>query len=233
MTLRDNSGGSDSTSGSASSPTLSELDFLNNRASLVAPQLLGWRLSHETAEGTVTVEITETEAYEGETDPASHAFRGLTARTQAMFGPTGVLYIYRSYGNHWACNIVSHAPGASGGVLLRAGKVVEGLELAHQRRETVPRKQLVPRKVALKDEQLARGPGNLTQALALTDVHYGYELKQMPAIVRLERPQAAPSYSKIASGPRVGVSQAADWPWRFWLDGEPSVSAYRRNPRAD
>ncbi|APF41429.1 DNA-3-methyladenine glycosylase [Neomicrococcus aestuarii] len=225
------------------------LDFLNERASLVAPQLLGWRLRHTNAEGTVAVELTETEAYEGEIDPASHAYRGLTARTEAMFGPTGRLYMYRSYGNHWACNIVAHTPEGSGGVLLRAGKVVEGLELAHARRERVPRKQTVPRKVALTDAQLARGPGNLAQALGLNLEHYGAVINTeigadkgsqlgtstssaSGAVVSLECPEAASSYSQISSGPRVGVSQAADWPWRFWIDGEPSVTAYRRNPRA-
>lgn len=212
--------------------TTTSLDFLNNRASVVAPLLLGWRLSRRSAEGIVTIEITETEAYEGEVDPASHAFRGLTDRTQAMFGPTGVLYIYRSYGNHWACNIVSHTPEGSGGVLLRAGKVVDGLELAHARRERVPRKQDVARKVPLKDAQLARGPGNLAAALGLTNDHYGFSLTQENPEVSLEYPGAASSSSKIAAGPRVGVSEAADWPWRFWIAGEPSVSAYRRNPRA-
>ena len=180
----------------------------------VAPLLLGAVLRH----GGVAVAITEVEAYAGPRDPASHAFRGPTARNAVMFGPPGHLYLYFSYGMHWAANVVCGPDGTAGGCLLRAGQVVDGVDLARERRHGAP------------ERDLARGPGRLTQALGLAPEHRGLDLFG-DGPVRLE-PAEEERTLEVASGPRVGVSQAADVPWRFWLAGSRYVSAYKRSPRA-
>lgn len=165
----------------------------------------------------VTVRITEVEAYGGVTDPASHAY-SRTARSEIMYGPPWRLYIYRSYGIHYCANVVTGPTEQAAAVLVRAGTVVDGLDLARERRgDRVP------------DHHLARGPGNLAQALGLTLDDLGTDLLTSDG-VRLG-PEVAPA-EDVLSGPRVGVSRAADVPWRFWLVDERSVSAYRRNPRA-
>jgi DNA-3-methyladenine glycosylase len=166
----------------------------------------------------VTVRITEVEAYGGERDPASHAYRGRTARNAVMFGPPGHLYVYFSYGMHHAGNVVCGPVGTASGALLRAGEVVRGLELARARRG--------PR---VRDRDLARGPGRLAQALGLTLADGGADLLGSGP-VRLEL--AAYPVAAVATGPRVGVSLEADRPWRFWVLGDPCVSDYKRSPRA-
>ncbi len=165
----------------------------------------------------VSVRITEVEAYGGVLDPASHAFTR-TARSEIMYGPPWRLYVYRSYGIHFCANVVTGPTDQAAAVLVRAGAVVDGIEVARERRGP-----------AVPDDRLARGPGNLAQALGLTIDDLGTDLLT-PDGVRLG-PEVAPP-DDIRSGPRVGVSQAADVPWRFWLADEPSVSAYRRSPRA-
>ncbi len=194
-------------------------DRLARPALDVAPDLLGWTLRHTTDEGTVTVELTEVEAYAGEGDPASHAYRGRTQRNEVMFGEAGRLYVYLSYGMHWCCNVVTGPDGHASAVLLRAGKVVEGAGLARRRRGE-----------RTKDRSLARGPGCLCQALGLNREHNGVDLLSSETLAL--RPGEPVEPSRIASGHRVGVSLAHDVPWRFWLVGEPSVSAYKRSPRA-
>ena len=194
-------------------------DLLTRPAAAVAPDLLGWRLRHTTDEGTVTVELTEVEAYMGADDPASHAYRGPTPRNVVMFGKAGHLYTYLSYGMHWCCNVVTGPDGHASAVLLRAGRVVEGADLARQRRgERTP------------DRSLARGPGCLGQALGLHREHNGVDLLTSE-VLRLS-PGEPLERSQISSGHRVGVSLAHDVPWRFWVTGEPTVSAYKRSPRA-
>ena len=179
----------------------------------VAPELLGAVLRH----GEVAVRLTEVEAYDGANDPASHAFRGPTPRNGIMFGPPGHLYVYFSYGMHWAANIICGPDGVASGVLLRAGEVVEGLGVARSRRGRAT------------DRDLARGPGRLTQALGIRIEHRGaYVLDGGP--VRLEPRAEAPE--SIGSGPRVGVSAEANRPWRFWVAGSRFVSDYKRSPRA-
>ena len=165
----------------------------------------------------VTVRITEVEAYGGVTDPASHAY-SRTARSEIMYGPPWRLYIYRSHGIHHCANVVTGPTEQAAAVLIRAGAVVDGLDLARERRGDL-----------VADQQLARGPGNLALALGLTFDDLGTDLLTSDG-VRLG-PDVAPA-DAVLSGPRVGVSRAADVPWRFWLPDEPSVSAYRRNPRA-
>ncbi len=173
-----------------------------------APLLLNARIT----DGTVTVRITEVEAYAGEHDPASHAFRGPTAKNAVMFGPPGHAYVYLSYGMHWCLNVVCHAQGSAGGILLRAGEVEQGAVVASRRRGG--------------QRELARGPGRLGQALAVSGADSGVDLRC--GRLRLMAGGAA----DVACGPRVGVSRAADRPWRFWIPGDPFVSTYRRSPRA-
>jgi DNA-3-methyladenine glycosylase len=179
----------------------------------VAPTLLGGLLRH----GGVAVRLTEVEAYDGPDDPASHAYRGRTSRTEVMFGPPGRLYVYFSYGMHWAANVVCGPDGTASGILLRAGEVVEGVQLARTRRGRAT------------DRDLARGPGRLCQALGVTAELKGTSvLGDGPVTLELDpAPRAA-----ISVGPRVGVSAAAERPWRFWLTGSRFVSDYKRSPRA-
>lgn len=165
----------------------------------------------------VAVRITEVEAYDGPNDPASHAFTR-TSRSEIMFGEPWRLYVYRSYGMHFCANIVTGPSGQASAVLIRAGEVVNGTAIARERRGP-----------SAKDPALARGPGNLASALGLTLDDLGTDLQAFEGI-RLGPPvETEPS---ITSGPRVGVSKAADVPWRFWITADPTVSAYRRSPRA-
>lgn len=177
----------------------------------VAPDLLGARLRV----GPVTLRITEVEAYHGAADPAAHAYRGWRPHTRHLFEAPGTLYCYRSYGIHICANIVCGPSGSGSAVLLRAGEVVDGLDVARARRPGVA------------DARLARGPGCLGQALALTLDDSGRRLGE-PDLELLPRRGAI---RQIRTGPRVGVSVAARRPWRFWLAGEPSVSPYRASPR--
>jgi DNA-3-methyladenine glycosylase len=171
----------------------------------------------------VSVELTEVEAYDGASDPASHAFRGRTARNAVMFGPAGHLYVYFSYGMHWCANVVCGPVGTPSAVLLRAGRVVAGADLARARRG---------RGVA--DRSLARGPATLTQSLGITGEANGADLLgDGGGRLHLGAPDVPrPATAEVASGPRVGVRMAADVPWRFWLNGDATVSAYKRSPRA-
>jgi DNA-3-methyladenine glycosylase len=173
----------------------------------VAPDLLGVVVSH----GGVSVRLTEVEAYDGSHDPGSHAYRGRTPRNETMFGPPGHLYVYFSYGIHWCANVVCGPEGTASAVLLRAGEVVEGIGLAQKRRGE---------RVAARD--LARGPARLTQALGIDREHDGADL--LDGAIQLgrgKRPEAT------GTGPRVGLREAADRPWRFWAEGDRYVSAYR------
>ncbi|MFC5852896.1 DNA-3-methyladenine glycosylase [Streptomyces chlorus] len=192
---------------------------LAHPAEEVAPELLGAILIHETPEGTVSITITETEAYSGTADPASHAYRGRTPRNAVMFGPAGHLYVYRSHGLHWCANIVTGADGVASAVLIRAGRIIEGEDLARKRRGG-----------KVESPRLARGPGNFCQALGVTAEHNGTDLLT-GASVALAEGEPVPA-ALIRAGPRVGVSRAHDWQHRFYLAGDPTVSAYRLSPRA-
>jgi DNA-3-methyladenine glycosylase len=189
--------------------------WLRNPASEVATTartLLGWTVA---ANG-VRVRLTEVEAYTGlGQDTASHAHRGRTARNEALFGPAGTVYMYRAYGMHWCMNIVCGRPGEAAGVLLRAGEVTGGVELARARRNDGP------------DRDLARGPGRLVSALGVEPDAIGTSAVDGSGPVHLGPPQSPTEPSLIACGPRVGVTSAHDLPWRFWLRDEPTVTAYR------
>ncbi|WP_307828166.1 DNA-3-methyladenine glycosylase [Nocardioides sp. SYSU D00038] len=179
----------------------------------VAPRLLGAVLRH----GDVAVRLTEVEAYAGPDDPGSHAYRGETRRNRVMFGPSGRLYCYFTYGMHVCANVVTGAEGDPSAVLLRAGEVVDGLAIARAHRPGVNR-----------DWALARGPANLVRTLGITLEHDGADLSG-PELVLLAPDAAAggTAAAEVRTGPRVGLRGAPDRPWRFWLAGEPSVSAYR------
>ncbi|MEN3585002.1 DNA-3-methyladenine glycosylase [Streptomyces sp. WMMC905] len=195
------------------------IDDLSHSAEAVAPELLGAVLTCVGEDGPVSVVITETEAYSGFTDPASHAYRGRTPRNAVMFGPAGHLYVYRSHGLHWCANVVTATDGVAAGVLLRAGRVVAGEARARRRRGG-----------QVESSRLARGPGNLCRALGITGDHNGTDLLGGGAVTL--SPGWPPAPGSVRAGPRVGVSRAADWLHRFYLAGDPTVSAYRASPRA-
>jgi DNA-3-methyladenine glycosylase len=188
----------------------------------VAPDLLGLVLEHETADGLVAVMLSEVEAYAGAIDPASHSFRGKTGRNAVMFGPPGHAYVYFTYGMHFCANVVCSPPGVATGILLRAGRVVVGEELARSRRGF---------DAVRSPRDLARGPARLCQAMAVNRSQDGEDLLDPSSKLRLRAAvgdERAPEPGAVEAGPRVGVSQAADIPWRFWLTGDPTVSPYRR-----
>ncbi|HZC51321.1 MAG TPA: DNA-3-methyladenine glycosylase [Mycobacterium sp.] len=166
--------------------------------------------------------VVEVEAYGGVPDgpwpdAAAHSYRGRNGRNAVMFGPPGRLYTYRSHGIHVCANVSCGPDGTAAAVLLRAAAIQDGLDVAQARRgEAV-------RRIAL-----ARGPGNLCSAMGITMADNGVDVFDPQSPVRLALNEA----HGVVSGPRVGISQAADRPWRLWMAGRPEVSAYRRSPRA-
>jgi DNA-3-methyladenine glycosylase len=181
-------------------------DLLGGAVLEVAPLLLNAVLRH----GDVAVRLTEVEAYDGADDPGSHAFRGSTRRNAVMFGPPGRLYCYFTYGMHVCCNVVCGPQGRASAVLLRAGEIVDGLDLARERR---PRSS---------DRDLARGPARLCKALGIGLELDGADLRTGPVTLRPGEPPA-----EISTGPRVGLRGAPERPWRYWATGDPTVSTYR------
>ena len=223
-------------------------EFFDRPAEQVAPELLGLVLEHETAGGLVAVEVTEVESYAGEEDPASHAWRGPTARTAVMYGPPGHAYVYFTYGMHFCVNLVCLPEGTANAVLLRAGRVIAGEEIARARRTARPR---APRDPAATSE--TAGSPSAASPSTVPPPRY-----RRPPWPRGTWPAARPGYARpwtstvpwtartsaiprqrfasgpagaggntVRSGPRIGISKAADVPWRFWLDGDPTVSAFR------
>jgi DNA-3-methyladenine glycosylase len=151
-------------------------------------------------------QIVEVEAYDHE-DPASHGFRGKTDRNRSMFGPPGQAYVYRSYGIHWCLNLVCEEEGVAAAVLVRALEPTEGLDRMRSRRR------------AEDPRLLCSGPGKLCQALAVTKGHDGLALDRPPfQLLPRERPL------KLVQGPRVGITVAADVPWRYGLAGSRFLS---------
>lgn len=208
------------------------IDVLARPAVEAAPLFLGAVLHGRG----VAVRLTEVEAYTGVgQDPGSHAHRGETPRTRTMFGDPGRLYAYFTYGMHTCVNVVAHPDGEAGAVLLRAGEVIAGVDTARERRTT-----------SRSDSDLARGPARLAVALGLTLADDGMPLDgsddvrlilpDASATAGPEGAPAAPPSDRIRSGPRTGVSGPGggdDYPWRFWLDGDTTVSPYRRHvPRS-
>jgi DNA-3-methyladenine glycosylase len=246
--------------------TLMPREFFARPSVPVAPDLLGCVLEHQTEAGLVAVELTEVEAYAGASDPASHAYRGKTARNAVMFGPPGHAYVYFTYGMYFCVNLVCLGNGSASAVLLRAGRIIEGEELARVRRtggpkgvrggrgdgQSPPADGQPPRadgqppreKKAVSYRDLARGPARLCQALDIDRSLDGADVCVPESPLRMRWPDASTAArsaavltreddpaklprGRIASGPRVGISVAAEVPWRFWIEGEPTVSAYR------
>jgi DNA-3-methyladenine glycosylase len=170
----------------------------------------------------VSAVVVEVEAYGGGPggpwpDAAAHSYRGLNGRNAVMFGPAGRLYTYRSHGIHVCANVACGPEGTAAAVLLRAAVIETGLDVARSRRGPVA-----------PSTGLARGPGNLCSALGIVLSDNGIDLFDAVSPVRL----ALNHTVTAVSGPRVGISKAADRPWRLWLPSRPEVSAYRRSPRA-
>jgi DNA-3-methyladenine glycosylase len=196
-------------------------DFFARHSVQVAPDLLGCVLEHQTPAGLVAVELSEVEAYAGEADPASHAYRGKTRRNAVMYGPPGHAYVYFTYGMHFCVNLVCLPAGSASAVLLRAGTITEGENLARARRTRSA--------AAVASRDLARGPARLCQALGIDRSLDGADVCAAGSPLRIRRPGARTTdrSANIITGPRVGIADAAEVPWRFWIEGEPSVSAYR------
>ncbi|GAA2731849.1 DNA-3-methyladenine glycosylase [Actinocorallia aurantiaca] len=199
----------------AGARTPMDREFFDRPVLEVAPDLLGRVLSRTTPEGTVAVRLTEVEAYAGEQDPASHCYRGRTARNEVMFGEPGHAYVYFTYGMHFCVNLVCGPDGTASAVLLRAGEIIEGAEQARIRRN------------GSSDRDLARGPARLCQALGIERALNGADVCA-PGELTISAGTPVPA-GLVRSGPRTGVSSAHDTPWRFWAEGEPSVSPYRRH----
>jgi DNA-3-methyladenine glycosylase len=177
-------------------------DFFARSVHDVAPDLIGATLLVDGVGGP----IVEAEAYDRE-DPASHGYRGLTQRNRAMFGPPGTAYVYRSYGIHWCLNLVCEEEGSPAAVLIRALQPEHGLDRMRERR-------------GLDDPRLlCAGPGRVCQALGITGEHDGLPLDRPPFELR-----AAPGEIHVVRGPRVGISRAAELPWRYGLAGSRFLS---------
>ncbi len=178
----------------------------------VAPELLNKVLVH----GGRAARIVEVEAYAGADDPGSHAYRGQTPRNRVMFGPAGHLYVYFTYGMHWCANAVCGSPGMASAVLLRAGAPLKGVE-----------EMFAARAAARRTRDLCSGPAKLCQALALDRAFDGADLVTADRGVTIvddgTPPPAEPGVST-----RIGLSAGAEHPWRWFVPGEPNVSAHRR-----
>jgi DNA-3-methyladenine glycosylase len=207
----------------------------------VAPRLLGMVLRRTTEEGTVAVRLTEVEAYDGPNDPGSHAYRGETPRTAVMFGPPGHLYVYFTYGMHFCMNVVAGPDGKPSAVLLRAGEIIEGIDLARERRGFTTLGSAIgaasvtsvasvgeaakSRAKSHPDRDLARGPARMCVALGIGRADNAVDLLGRGSAIQL---LPGPGFDgEPVTGPRVGLREAADWPWRFSIPGDPTVSPYK------
>jgi DNA-3-methyladenine glycosylase len=177
-------------------------EFFARSVHEVAPDLIGVTLIVDGVGGT----IVEVEAYDQE-DPASHGFRGPTPRNRSMFGPPGHAYVYRSYGIHWCLNLVCAEPGRAEAVLVRALRPERGLDAMRARRGVEP------------ERALCSGPGKLCQALGVTREHDGLALDEPPFELL-----ARSGVPEIATGPRVGLTRAAERRWRYGLEASPFLS---------
>ena len=190
--------------------------FYARPAITVARDLLGRLLVHDAPDGRVAGRIVEVEAYGGARDPASHAYRGPTARTRVMFGPPGHAYVYFTYGMHHCLNVVTGRVGRAEAVLIRALEPVTGLDRMRRRRGS------------LDATRLARGPGCVAQALGLHRCHDGLDLTRGPLCISAgPRGIAAP----VERTPRVGIRLAAERPWRLVIAGHPCASRGPLAPR--
>ncbi|MER5635037.1 DNA-3-methyladenine glycosylase [Streptomyces nitrosporeus] len=192
-------------------------DFFDRSVLDVAPDLLGRTLVRLTEDGPIELRLTEVEAYAGEIDPGSHAFRGRTARNSVMFGPPGHSYVYFTYGMWHCLNLVCGPEGMASGVLLRAGEITVGAEAARKRRLS-----------ARHDRELAKGPARLATALDVDRRLDGTDTIAGAGGALSVLHGTPPPRDQVCSGPRTGVGgDGAHQPWRFWIDGDPTVSPYR------
>ncbi|MGW6275082.1 MULTISPECIES: DNA-3-methyladenine glycosylase [unclassified Streptomyces] len=192
-------------------------DFFERPVLEVAPDLLGRVLVRSSPDGPIELRLTEVEAYAGEADPGSHAYRGPTARNGVMFGPPGYAYVYFTYGMWHCLNVVCGPEGEAGGVLLRAGEITTGAEIARKRRLA-----------ARNDRELAKGPARLATALDVDRSLNGTDLCKGgdAPLTFLTGTPVGPD--RIDNGPRTGVGgEGAVHPWRFWIPNDPTVSPYR------
>jgi DNA-3-methyladenine glycosylase len=187
-------------------------DFYRRPVLEVARGLIGCRVSHGAASGV----IVETEAYH-ESEPACHAFIGLTPRTSVLFGPPARAYVYRSYGIHALLNAVCEQEGVGAAVLIRALSPLRGVGAMRARRESPGARRLA-------EDELCSGPGRLTQALGVELALNGTSLLRGPVRIHARREEVEPD---ILTGVRIGISKAVELPWRFCLAGDPSVSRPR------
>lgn len=186
-------------------------EFYNRDPITVARDLLGKVLCHDSAEGLAAGMIVETEAYLSLGDPACHAARGKTARNEAMFGPAGRAYIYFIYGNHYCFNAVTGPPGVGEAVLIRALEPVSGQELMYRRRGCLK-----------KETGLTNGPGKLCRALGITGSLNHHPLQCPPLWIGGGSGGREPF--PIIRSPRIGISQATDRLWRFYIEGNKYIS---------
>lgn len=192
-------------------------EFFDRPVLEVAPDLLGRVLVRVTPDGPIELRLTEVEAYDGANDPGSHAYRGRTARNDVMFGPPGHVYVYFTYGMWHCMNLVCGPEGRASGVLLRAGEITQGVDLARKRR--------IP---ARNDKELAKGPARLATALDVDRALDGTDAcaPDTSPITVLTGTPAGPD--QVLNGPRTGVAgDGGVHPWRFWIAGDPTVSPYR------
>ncbi|MFJ6753408.1 MULTISPECIES: DNA-3-methyladenine glycosylase [unclassified Streptomyces] len=191
--------------------------FFDRPVLTVAPDLLGRTLVRRTPDGPIELRITEVEAYEGESDPGSHAYRGRTARNASMFGPPGHAYVYFIYGMWFSLNLVCGPPDHASGVLIRAGEITAGADLAAKRRLS-----------ARNQRELAKGPARLATALEVDRSLDGTDLCAGPDSPLSLLAGIPTSPDLVSSGPRTGVGGAgAAHPYRFWISHDPTVSPYR------
>jgi len=184
--------------------------FYDRETEVVARELLGTVLECATEDGTASGIIVETEAYLGEHDLACHAAVGRTARTEHLYGPPGISYVYFIYGMYWCFNAVTRAEGMPSAVLVRALEPLEGISLMRKRR---------PRAKA--DADLTNGPGKLCQALAITGSMTGKPLQRKPLVIREGQPIAD---REVEITTRIGITKSAEWPLRFIVRDNKYVS---------
>jgi DNA-3-methyladenine glycosylase len=182
----------------------------------IAPDLLGRTLVRATDHGPIELRLTEVEAYDGPNDPGSHAYRGRTDRNAVMFGPPGFTYVYFTYGMWHCLNLVCGPEGRASGVLLRAGEITVGADLARTHRPA-----------SRKDSDLAQGPARLATALSVDRALNGSDACADGGPLRVLTGTPA-DRTAVRTGPRTGVGGlGAGHPWRYWIDADPTVSPYR------
>lgn len=189
---------------------MNQKEILALPAVQAAPLLLGWRLCRHAPSGLIKVKIVETEAYH-QNDPASHSYRGQTDRTKPMFQPGGRLYVYFTYGMHYCLNIVVGKKGAGEAVLIRAAEPLEGIEIMQRNRGVEGIKNL------------ASGPGKLTQAFGIKDTKLSGKILNKSSVF-LQPPESPVKPADVVARPRIGISEAAKQPWRFYIKGNAFVS---------